>query len=347
MMVGHGRSCVKSRPCVSASHRSISEGLAVPFMGETGNVTPLISLHNVTKRFGSVTALKDVSLEITPGVTALLGPNGSGKSTLIKALLGLLKLNRGSGHVLGHTLGINARRIRADVGYMPEDDCYIAGLSGIDMVCFSGRLAGLPGVESMRRSHEILDFCGIDQERYRDVETYSTGMRQKLKFAQAIVHDPQLLILDEPTSSLDPEEREAMLSRIRILSSQFGKSVLISTHILPDVRAVADAIVIIARGQVSLQTSLAELTEKRIRQYAVRLDGPVDGFVSTLAADGHQAEVTPEGTVLIAISEEGQLQPLWAAARTAGVTIYSLQPTADSLETVFLHAVGDATNASA
>ena len=334
---------------VLASIRSIVQYLCAPQslqQQRTATVTPLISLQNVTKRFGSVTALDDVSLEITPGVTALLGPNGSGKSTLIKALLGLLKLNRGSGHVLGHTLGSQARNIRANVGYMPEDDCYIAGLSGIDMVCFSARLAGLPAVESMRRSHEILDFCGIDQERYRDVETYSTGMRQKLKFAQAIVHDPQLLILDEPTSSLDPEEREAMLSRIRVLSSRFGKSVLVSTHILPDVRAVANEIVIIARGHVCLQTSFASLSEKRTRQYEIRIHGPTDGFLAELTNCGQQAEVTTEGAVLVAIGQESQIQQLWDAAQTADVAIHSLQPTSDSLETVFLNAVGEATDAA-
>lgn len=309
-------------------------------------MTPLISLQNVTKRFGSVTALDDVSLEITSGVTALLGPNGSGKSTLIKAILGLLKLNRGSGHVLGHKVGKQARQIRAEVGYMPEDDCYIAGLSGIDMVCFSARLAGLPAVESLRRSHEILDFCGIDQERYRDVETYSTGMRQKLKFAQAIVHDPQLLILDEPTSSLDPEEREAMLSRIRILAGRFGKSVLISTHILPDVRAVANEIVIIARGHVCLQTSFTSLAAKPSSHYEVRIHGSTEGFLLELTKHGQAAEVHKEGTILVEIAPESHLQQLWDAAQAAEVTIRSLQPSSDSLETIFLNAVGEVPDAT-
>ena len=150
-------------------------------------------------------------------------------------LLGLVRYSGGTGSILGHPLGRDGRRIRSMVGYMPEDDCYMAGMSGVEVVQFSACLSGLPDVEALRRSHEILDFCGMRQERYRAIETYSTGMRQKIKFAAAIVHDPELLILDEPTSGLDPEERESLLNRIALLHREARKSVVISTHILPDV----------------------------------------------------------------------------------------------------------------
>ncbi len=159
-------------------------------------------------------------MSIQPGVTGLLGPNGAGKSTLIKILLGLLRPTSGTGSVLSFDIASQARDIRANVGYMPEDDCFLYGLSGVESVQFSAQLSGLPGVESLRRAHEILDYCGLAQERYRNVDTYSTGMRQKLRFAQAIVHDPSLLILDEPTSGLDPEERDIMLRRIERLSQR-------------------------------------------------------------------------------------------------------------------------------
>ena len=197
-------------------------------------------------------ALDGVNLQIRPGVTGLLGPNGAGKSTLIKLLLGLVRLTSGSGTVLGCELGKDGRRIREKVGYMPEDDCYIPGMSGVEVVQFAAALSGIPAVEALRRAHEILDFCGMKQERYRIIDTFSTGMRQKIKFAAAIVHDPEFLILDEPTSGLDPEEREALLTRIRLLWSQSGKSVLISTHILPDVQAICDEVVILSNGQVRL-----------------------------------------------------------------------------------------------
>ncbi len=178
---------------------------------------PLIQISDIVKYFGLTCALDHVVLDIGSGITGLLGPNGAGKSTLIKILLGLVKFNSGTGTVLGYRLGKQGRRIREITGYMPEDDCYIPGMTGIQVVQFAAILSGLPEVEGLRRAHEILDFCGVQQERYRDIETYSAGMRQKVKFASSIVHDPKLLIFDEPTSFLDPEEREDLLNRIQLL----------------------------------------------------------------------------------------------------------------------------------
>ena len=181
-----------------------------------------ISLSGIIKNYRNLQALRGVNLEVQHGITGLLGPNGAGKSTLIKVILGLVKVSEGAGTVLGYQLGRQGRAIRSRVGYMPEDDCYIPGLTGIEVVQLAAALSGLPLVEGLRRAHEILDFCGMKQERYREIETYSTGMRQKIKFAAAIVHDPELLILDEPTSGLDPEERENLLNRIRILADEAG-----------------------------------------------------------------------------------------------------------------------------
>ena len=211
----------------------------------------LIELDEISKNYGSFQALDRVSLAIDSGITSLLGPNGAGKSTLIKILLGLLRASSGRGRLLEFELGRHNRQIREQVGYMPEDDCYLTGLSGVESVQLSAQLSRIPALEGLRRAHEILDFCGMAQERYRAVETYSTGMRQKLRFAQALVHDPPILILDEPTSGLDPGEREAMLNRIQILSRDKGKAVLLCTHILPDVQAVSDSVVILAQARVA------------------------------------------------------------------------------------------------
>ena len=196
------------------------------------------------KQYRDVDALRGISLSIKPGITGLLGPNGSGKSTLIKSLLGLVQISQGRGEILGLPWPCELRAIRDLIGYLPEDDCYIAGLSGIESVAFAANLSGLPKLEGLRRAHEICDFCDFGEERYREVEGYSTGMRQKLKFAQALVHDPPLLILDEPTTGLDPSQRESMLRRIKTLNRQYGKSVIISTHILPDVKTICDSLVI-------------------------------------------------------------------------------------------------------
>ena len=169
-------------------------------------MSPLIQLVGLTKDYGSFRALSDVNLQILPGCTGLLGPNGAGKSTLIKVLLGLVRTTAGSGHVLGIPLGSQTTSIRSRIGYMPEDDCYIHGLSGIETLQVAARLTGMESTEAIRRGHEILDFCGAGQERYRAVETYSTGMRQKLRFAMAIVHDPELLILDDEAARICAHE---------------------------------------------------------------------------------------------------------------------------------------------
>lgn len=257
----------------------------------------LISLQQIVKDYRSMRALNGVDLEIKPGVTGLLGPNGAGKSTLIKVLLGLVKVTGGTGMVLGHPLGVGGRKIRSKVGYVPEDDCYIPGMSGVEVVQFSACLAGLPYVEALRRAHEILDFCGMKQERYRTIENYSTGMRQKVKFAAAIVHDPEFLILDEPTSGLDPEEREALLNRIRYLATELErpKSVLISTHILPDVQTVCDHVVILSRGEIRRSQSLASLSEPTEPTVTVKVLGETDHFTRLLSRGGFSSQTTPSG----------------------------------------------------
>jgi ABC-2 type transport system ATP-binding protein len=302
---------------------------------------PLIRLEDITKDYGAFRALDGVSLEIGPGITGLLGPNGAGKSTLIKVLLGLVKINAGGGEVLGYELGRQARLIRSVVGYMPEDDCYLAGLSGVEMVQFEARLSRIPAIEALRRSHEILDFCGAGQERYRPVETYSTGMRQKLKFAQAIVHDPPLLILDEPTSGLDPEERDAMLNRIRILARKHHKAVLLCTHILPDVQAICDAVVILARGRVRVSERLDVLSRPAAPAFQVRVVGAPDRLVDRIRRDGIEVRVADDGTLTVHGREEVMQHELWRWARDVGVGIRRLTPARNSMEQIFLDAVRD------
>jgi len=298
----------------------------------------LIRLENITKNYGRrLRALDGVSLAIPPGICGLLGPNGAGKSTLIKVLLGLVRVGGGTGEILGIPLR-QVRRIRAMVGYMPEDDCYIAGLSGVEMVRFAARLSGLPSVEALRRAHEILDFAGVEEERYRPVETYSTGMRQKLKFAQAIVHDPPLLILDEPTAGLDPEEREAMLRRVAVLARRFGKSVILSTHILPDVQMVCQTVVILAKGRVRVVDSLERLCRPADPTYQLRPTGSAAEFAGLLARRGCEVRIEEDGRLTL-LAVDGALARVWEYAREAGVGLRSLMPAKNSLEQIFLDAV--------
>ncbi len=297
----------------------------------------IIELHEVTKRYGSVSALEDVSLSIRPGVTGLLGPNGSGKSTLIKAILGLLKTQAGRGRVLDHVWPRDVQAIRDHVGYLPEDDCYVAGLTGIESVTLMARLSGLSGGEGLRRSHEMLDYCGFGEERYREVESYSTGMRQKLKFTQTLVHDPPLLILDEPTTGLDPDQRVAMLNRIRNLAIKHGKSIILSTHILHDVRSVCDQVVILVGGTVRVVDSLENLSRPIEPTVRVAIHGDATSFTEHVAAAGFHVRSDDEfGGLLIAGIETDQYGRLWRIASDSQTSIRSLEPTVNSLDKIFM-----------
>ena len=301
-------------------------------------MSSLIELRNLIKDYGRFRALNNVNLTIGDGVTGLLGPNGAGKSTLIKVLLGLVRTTSGEGSVLGHDIHSEAASIRAKVGYMPEDDCYMHGLSGIESVQVAARLSCLPSTEALRRGHEILDFCGMGQERYRNVETYSTGMRQKLRFAMAIVHDPQLLILDEPTSGLDPEEREAMLNRIQVLAEKFGKAIILCTHILPDVRVVCSSVAILAGGQVQLSARLADVLKSPNPSVTLQVAEGAEQLATLLRRDGYRCS-TDENQLQVDGETNQVAHAIWSAVDELGLAVQNLTPSQSSLEEVFLNAV--------
>ncbi len=283
--------------------------------------------------------MHDISVNIPTGVTGLLGPNGAGKSTLIKILLGLLRATSGDGTVLGLPVWQNSKQIRQLVGYMPEDDCYLPSQTGVECVQFAARLNCVPAIEALRRAHEILDFCGAGQERYRTVETYSTGMRQKLKFAQALVHDPPLLILDEPTSGLDPDEREMMLNRIRVLARAHGKSIVICTHILPDVQQVSDFVVILASGRVSVANTMAELARPSVPALQIRVLGSPEKLMVALQAKGMDVKLGPMATIVVEGDSDERIQAIWKTAHEQDVIVRSLTPARNSMEAIFLEAV--------
>ena len=305
-------------------------------------MSSILELANVSKSYDAIQALSDVSLKIPPGVTGLLGPNGSGKSTLIKAILGLLRTQQGTGKVLDFQWPAEARPIRDSIGYLPEDDCYIAGLDGIECVSLMAQLSGLPSREALRRSHEMMDFCGFGEERYREVESYSTGMRQKLKFAQALVHDPPLLILDEPTTGLDPDQRVAMLRRIGSLARDHGKSIILSTHILPDVRTVCDHVVILVNGQVKVVDSLENLTRTPRPMMHVWIDGQATRFVEHVEQLGFQTvHDSIAGCWSVAGISPDQVSVLWEAAAETQTAIRGMRPATNSLEQIFMDAAGE------
>ena len=209
----------------------------------------LFQLHNVTKTYGAVTALHNLSVSAPEGAVGLLGPNGAGKTTLIRTLLGLIAIDAGAGQVLGLDVRSHRLEIRQAVGFVPEDECLFPGLAGVDGVAYAGELGGMAAADALQRAHEVLDYVGLGEERYRPVESYSTGMKQRLKLASAIVHDPRLLILDEPTNGMDPAGRDEILALARDLAHNKGMSMLFSSHLLPDVEAVCDRVMVLGRGR--------------------------------------------------------------------------------------------------
>jgi len=302
---------------------------------------PILELRNVTKDYGRFRALDDVSVSVRPGAIGLLGPNGAGKSTLIKALLGLVKLTGGSATVLGLDTRRDSLRIREITGYMPEDDCAIAGMQGARAVALAGELAGLPGLVALRRAHEILDYVGVTEERYREIQTYSTGMRQKIKLAQALVQSPRLLFLDEPTNGLDPVGRERMLRLIRNLAQKKGVSVVLSTHILSDVEACCDAVLIVGRGRLLVYDRIDNLKRPVDPSCRIRIDGDPEDLQRALERDG--CRVTALAGEELLVSGEGDLGTLTlAAARASGVVVRQITASHNSLEDIFLTALREA-----
>src|SRR5476649_1007104 len=201
---------------------------------------PVVTLEGVTVSYGRHAALTNVTTTFAAGAVGLLGPNGAGKSTMIKALLGFLVPERGQMRVLGLDVTRSPIEIRARVGYMPESDAHIPGMNAVSFVAYCGELAGLPHVDAMQRAHEVLFYVGLGEARYRNIETYSTGMKQRIKLAQALVHDPDLLFLDEPTNGMDPKGRDEMLELVRDLSQNKGVNLILSSHLLPVVEYAYD-----------------------------------------------------------------------------------------------------------
>jgi len=313
-----------------------------------------VHLTNVVKVYGRRTVLDGVSLEVLPGITGLVGPNGAGKSTLVRVILGLVRLAAGTVRVFGLDPQRSPRDVRQSIGVVPEDECSVPGLSGVEMVRYAAQLAGLPGIEALRRAHEVLDWCDAGQERYRPVETLSVGVRQKVAFAAAIVHDPQLVILDEPTNGLDPLERRAMLGRLTTLARDHGKTILISTHVLPDVQAICERVIVLAGGRVRLAGSIRDLTLPPEPQDRLEGIGPLDDMLMYLAGRGIAARrVSPapegapafpaeRGAILFDASSAGSVPAVWEAARATGVVVLALERAQRPLEDVFLEAIAQA-----
>ena len=246
----------------------------------------IIEARGLSKTFGSHRALRDVNVQVPPGTIGLLGPNGAGKSTFIKCLLNLETPTAGSAQVLGVDIRARNRASREKVGYSPEQDCHIAGMAGCEYVTYCGQLAGMPFRKARQRTHEILDLVGMGQERYRLVDTYSTGMKQRVKLAQALVHDPEIVFLDEPTNGLDPSGREHILELIGSLRRDLGTSVVMCSHLLRDIERVCDRVIIIGHGRLLEHDSIAGLKSRHRRIVEIAPASETERFQAVLAEAG-------------------------------------------------------------
>jgi ABC-2 type transport system ATP-binding protein len=304
--------------------------------------TAVVALDGVTVIYGKNQALKNVSARFARGAVGLLGPNGAGKSTMLKALLGFVKPDQGRMTVLDMNVADAPLAIRARIGYMPESDAHIPGMNAVTFVAYCGQLAGLPPEDSMQRAHEVLQYVGLGEARYRNVETYSTGMKQRIKLAQALVHDPDLLFLDEPTNGMDPKGRDEMLELVRDLGHNKGVSLILSSHLLPDVEYTCDHVVVMDKGQVATQGPINELKGPAGRVYELRIKGDLPAFIEALAKEGMDTHATDEDVMRVFVPDAlGNHQAIFKAAARFGVQVRHLRPSVPTLEDVFAKAVGE------
>jgi ABC-2 type transport system ATP-binding protein len=300
----------------------------------------LIELDNVTKTYGRVVALNHISVSMPEGAIGLLGPNGAGKTTMIRTVLGLISIDSGRGDVLGYDIRSRRLDIRQAVGFVPEDECLFPGVLGVEFVSYAGELVGMGRRDALQRAHEVLDYVGLGEARYRKAESYSTGMKQRLKIAAAIVHDPRLLILDEPTNGMDPAGREEIIALASDLAKNKGMSLIVSSHLLPDVEAICEHVVVLGRGRVLAQGSLQELKRPHDRQLEVRVKGEQAAFAALLLSRG--ATSSPTIDHLVVDLPAGETPALvWQAALESGEQVRSLRPRRSTLEEVFLAALSE------
>ena len=306
----------------------------------------LIRLEKLKRYYGAHLAFEAEEVVFPPGVIGLLGPNGAGKSTLLNMLMGLLEPSSGRAWMLGFDAAKESREVRSRVGYMPENDSFVAGLSVLQFVSLAGELHGLRPVDARRRAHEVLSLLGLEEARYRLIEEQPTGIRQRAKLAQALINNPDLVILDEPTNGLDPAGRSAMLELISRLHREQGKSILFSSHLLGDVERVCDSVVILDKGKVLAHGEVAALASSRANSYRLQVSGSAEVCGRLLRERGVRLEALPSKAGapvrdFIAILPEGAGTKLLFEAFAAGgkgepgCLLSGLWPHEENLETVF------------
>ena len=302
----------------------------------------MIEVENLTRYYGTRRAINNISFQIEKGeVVGFLGPNGAGKSTLIKTLLGFLIPSSGSVKIFGSSVRDNPIKARHQIGYMPENDCHIPDMTGLDFVSYMGELTGMPKDDATQRAHEVLQYVNLGEARYRKVDTYSIGMKQRVKLAQALTHDPMVLLLDEPTNGMDPTGRQEILELIRDISTHKNIDIIFSSHILDDVEYVCEDVIALNQGKVVLAGNMKQLKSEHRPSYELKIKGNQEAYIHALRKN--DCEVDIRSSVEIRVTSQNSMSInnnlFFQLAIETGIQIRHLGLVEQSLEDIFMTAV--------
>ncbi len=308
-------------------------------------MTPVIELEGLGVRFGKRDILKGLTCSLSGRTIGLLGPNGAGKSTLINTLLGFYQPSGGTARIFGHDIRTQTKQIRSIVGYMPENDAFIANMTAVSFIRFMGELSGLPSEAALERAHESLFYVGLGESRYRKVGTYSLGMKQLAKLAQAIVHGPKLIILDEPTNGLDPPARLRMIRMIKEMREVHDVHIVLCSHLLRDVEEICEEVLILKDGRIVHYSNLEE--ERRANRHFVEMETVGDSAAFAQALEGMGCECALSANRLKAVLSNGmEIRDIYRLAAERDVQLRRLNYRRDTLEDIFLKAMETNTNGS-
>ncbi|MGD0301423.1 MAG: ABC transporter ATP-binding protein [Bryobacteraceae bacterium] len=308
-------------------------------------MTPVIELEGLGVRFGKRDILKGLTCSLSGRTIGLLGPNGAGKSTLINTLLGFYQPSAGTARIFGYDIRTQTKQIRSVVGYMPENDAFIANMTAVSFIRFMGELSGLPSEAALERAHESLFYVGLGESRYRRVGTYSLGMKQLAKLAQAIVHGPKLIILDEPTNGLDPPARQRMIRMIKEMRQVHDVHIVLCSHLLRDVEEICEEVLILKDGRIVHYSNLEE--ERRANRHFVEMEPVGDSAAFALALEGMGCECALSANRLKAVLSDGmEIRDIYRLAAERQIQLRRLNYRRDTLEDIFLKAMESNTNGS-